>query len=196
VLKLQSEVARAVAAEIRIQITPEERARLAAARSIAPQAHEAYLLGRYHLSKNLELDPGSLNAHLAYGHLLMCLGRHEEAVREGQIAEQMDPLSSETQTALGRFLYRARRYKEALPHLQRAVAMEPRSIGANFRLADIYVQLGQYTEALAVFENGRKLTRDDSSFQGGSARVYALVGRGREARQMVSGLKGDPVLTC
>ena len=54
VLKLQSEVARAVADEIRIQVTAEERARLASARSVNPQAHEAYLLGRYHFSKGNE----------------------------------------------------------------------------------------------------------------------------------------------
>ena len=54
VLKLQSEVARAVADEIRIQVTAEERARLASARSVNPQAHEAYLLGRYHHSKDNE----------------------------------------------------------------------------------------------------------------------------------------------
>ena len=54
VLKLQSEVARAVADEIRIQVTAEERARLASARSVNPQAHEAYLLGRYHASRDNE----------------------------------------------------------------------------------------------------------------------------------------------
>ncbi len=56
VLKLESEVARAIADEIRIQITADERARLAAARSVNPQAHEAYLLGRYHLAKLNEDD--------------------------------------------------------------------------------------------------------------------------------------------
>lgn len=54
VLKLQSEIAWAVANEIRIQITAEERARLASARSVDPQAHEAYLLGRYHLRQDNE----------------------------------------------------------------------------------------------------------------------------------------------
>jgi tetratricopeptide (TPR) repeat protein len=54
VLKLESEVARAVADEIRIQVTPEERARLASARRVDPQAHEAYLLGRFHFSKDNE----------------------------------------------------------------------------------------------------------------------------------------------
>jgi tetratricopeptide (TPR) repeat protein len=51
ILKLQSDVAGAVAEEIRVQVTPDERVRLTSARSIDPQAHDAYLLGRYHLSK-------------------------------------------------------------------------------------------------------------------------------------------------
>ena len=38
ILKLQSEIARAVADEIRIQVTADERARLASARSVNPQA--------------------------------------------------------------------------------------------------------------------------------------------------------------
>ena len=52
VLKLQAEVARSIADEVRIQVTADERARFAAVRSINPQAHELYLLGRFHLSKN------------------------------------------------------------------------------------------------------------------------------------------------
>src|SRR5262249_2940686 len=49
VLKLEGEVARAVAGEIQIQVTPEERVRLAAATSVDPAAHQEYLVGRYHL---------------------------------------------------------------------------------------------------------------------------------------------------
>jgi serine/threonine protein kinase len=52
VLNLQNELARAVAEEIRIQVTPEEQARLAMARKINPQAHESFLLGRHHLRTN------------------------------------------------------------------------------------------------------------------------------------------------
>jgi Tfp pilus assembly protein PilF len=66
----------------------------------------------------LELDPGSFDAHIYYGTLLMHLGRHDEAIREGQIGVQLDPLSSPSQTFLGRFLYRARRDEEAVPHLK------------------------------------------------------------------------------
>ena len=53
VLKLQGEMARAIADEIRTQVTPEERARLASAATVNPDAHEAYLLGRYHFWKHI-----------------------------------------------------------------------------------------------------------------------------------------------
>ena len=140
----------------------------------------------------LELDPGSLDAHIDYGILLMHLGRHDEAIREGQIAVQLDPLSSRTQSALGRFLYRARRYEEALPHLKRAVELEPRSVAANYRLGDVYAQMGRYDEAIAAFEKIRELMPKGGDLQAGIARVYALMGRQREARQMISGVKANP----
>jgi tetratricopeptide (TPR) repeat protein len=46
-LKLQGEVAGAIAGEIRIQLTPGERERLSAAPTVNPAAHEAFLLGRH-----------------------------------------------------------------------------------------------------------------------------------------------------
>jgi len=51
VLALQSEVARAIAHEVKIKLTPQEQARLETARPIDPAAHEAYLLGRYFWNK-------------------------------------------------------------------------------------------------------------------------------------------------
>ncbi len=103
---------------------------------------------------------------------------------------QLDPISSPTHTSLGRFLYRARRYAEAFPHLKQAVELEPRSVAANFRLGDVYAQMGRYDEAIATFDKGRELTPEVRGFlQAGIARVHALTGRQREARQMISGVK-------
>jgi len=47
VLALQDEVARDIAEEIRVKLTPEERTRLTDARLLNPEAHEAYLRGRF-----------------------------------------------------------------------------------------------------------------------------------------------------
>ena len=56
VLKLEAEVARTIAQEIQAHLTPEETRRLASARSINPEAREAFLLGRYHQVKDNEAD--------------------------------------------------------------------------------------------------------------------------------------------
>lgn len=48
VLVLQSEVARAIARQIEVVVTPEEAGRLAGARRVNPEAHEAYLKGCFH----------------------------------------------------------------------------------------------------------------------------------------------------
>ena len=47
ILALQSEVAHAIADEIRIQVTPDERARLRSRGSVVPAAHVAYLQGSF-----------------------------------------------------------------------------------------------------------------------------------------------------
>lgn len=48
VLALQSEIAREIAREIRVKLTPQERTRLAEAKAVDPEAHEAYLRGRWY----------------------------------------------------------------------------------------------------------------------------------------------------
>ena len=47
VLALQNDVAWAIAAEIRIKLTPQEQARFGVTRSVDPRAYDAYLRGRY-----------------------------------------------------------------------------------------------------------------------------------------------------
>ena len=51
VLALQGEVARDIAEEISIKLTPKERTLLTGARAVDPAAHDAYLRGRYWWSK-------------------------------------------------------------------------------------------------------------------------------------------------
>jgi eukaryotic-like serine/threonine-protein kinase len=54
VLALQSNVARAIAGEINITLTPQEEAGLSSSRRVDPAVHQAYLLGRYHLDRASE----------------------------------------------------------------------------------------------------------------------------------------------
>jgi eukaryotic-like serine/threonine-protein kinase len=52
VLTLQDEVARAIAEEVRIKLTPQEQSHLAKMRPVNPKAHEAYWHGLYELHKS------------------------------------------------------------------------------------------------------------------------------------------------
>ena len=56
VLTLQSELAHSIARKIKVQLSPEERSRLAAPGRVDPQAHEDYLKGRYCLNKRTEKE--------------------------------------------------------------------------------------------------------------------------------------------
>ena len=83
VLKLQADVARAVVDEIQVQITAEERARLASAGAVNAGAYQEYLLGQHylwrlneedltraisHFDEAIRLDPAYAAAHAGLSH--------------------------------------------------------------------------------------------------------------------------------
>ena len=55
-LKLQNEVARAIATQVRVTLSPHEQAALQGSKPVDPQAHEAYLKGRYFWNKRTQAD--------------------------------------------------------------------------------------------------------------------------------------------
>lgn len=63
ILAVQSEVAQAVAREVKITLTPGERARLTAVRPVDPEAYDAFLKGRYYWYRR---SPGALAKSLEY----------------------------------------------------------------------------------------------------------------------------------
>ena len=65
ILSLQGEIARQIAHEVQIILTPEERARLGNGRQVNPGAHELYLKARYHWNKRTD---ESVKKAIAYFH--------------------------------------------------------------------------------------------------------------------------------
>ncbi len=63
ILSLQNEIVSAITQEVKLQLTPQEKARLASARPVNPEAHVAYLRGRSFLNK---LTPEAIEKGLAY----------------------------------------------------------------------------------------------------------------------------------
>src|SRR5213076_2205514 len=56
ILTLQREIADAIAGEIRIQVTPQEKVRLAKTRAVNPEAYDAYLRGAFLFARHGKVD--------------------------------------------------------------------------------------------------------------------------------------------
>ena len=247
VLTLQSEVARAVAREVQVTVTPQEETRLAKARRIDPEAHQLYLWGRHHLGKRtkagmtnaityferaierdptyapayaslaftyslssdgydmalpfrearskarvaalkalqlddslpdanlavfnvlmsdwdwtgagqavqraIDLNPGHVGAHGAYGEYLTQLGRLDEALAEYKRAVELDPLALLPHSSLAWAYYRSRKFDEALEQMRLVLELDPhydwRPAGLR---GHVFLAKGMYREAIGEYE--------------------------------------------
>jgi len=179
VLKLQGDVARAVADEIRVQVTAEERARMASAVWVDPVAHQEYLVGRYHLwrynednlkdaiahfERATEFDPKYAAAHAGLSHAWWARGVY------GQVDTHVAaPSRAAARKALRLDSYLAEAYvvQADLKRLydwdwigsensvKRALALDPNDVHAHYTYALILCQLGRFDEAIGAHGNRR-----------------------------------------
>jgi TolB-like protein/Tfp pilus assembly protein PilF len=245
VITLQNEVARAIAGEIRVKLTPGEQQRLANTPSVNPAANEACLIGRHHwykftsqgyakareyfelaikedpgyapayawlgnvyavlglygsvppkealpkakelmlkaleiddalpvghaslamsllfydwdwdraekeLKRAIELNPSYEDAHHWYSICLTIMGRHDEALREIELARALDPLSLAINSTVGRKHYFARRYDRAIEQLKKALELDEDYSTFHSELGKAYAQMGMLAEAIAEFQ--------------------------------------------
>jgi tetratricopeptide (TPR) repeat protein len=204
VLKLQSDVARAVADEIRVQVTPEEQARLAAARNINPQAHEAYLRGRNLLRTNeddlrqaieqfritIQLAPDYAPAHAALSRAWSWRGiwgatRRKEAMppaREaGNRAVALDNQLAEAHVALSDVKLYDFDWTGAEQELIRALELDPNSADAHRAYADLLMFLARHVKAISEIERAEQLDPLSSTIQSRFGRVLYRARKYEEA---------------
>ncbi len=145
ILKLQGELAHAIAREVELELSQDQRARLAEARTVDPAAHEAYLKGRYLLivdireavesfHQAIELDPGYALSYVGLVHAyqgLTVLGQmrpseslplQTAAARE---AERLDATLGEVHGALAVVLDRSWDWEGAEREFLRALELTP-----------------------------------------------------------------------
>ncbi len=75
--------------------------------------------------KTLELNPNYSTGHQWYGEFLSYMERHEEAVRELQMAIALDPLSAVIHHQAGQAFQEARQYEAALEQYREALKLSP-----------------------------------------------------------------------
>jgi tetratricopeptide (TPR) repeat protein len=170
-LRLRTDVAMAIASEVRLQLTPHEQARLAATRRVYPGAYQLYLTARYHAGlgtaqgqqtaaelyrRALEIDPDSALALTGLAeHYVFAEGPGSpaslmsEASTFARRAAAIDPSSAEAHAALGLVLaHHDRRWDEAEREFRQALALNPGLAHAHERLAHLLAALGRFDEAV------------------------------------------------
>jgi len=133
----------------------------------------------------IELNPGYATAHHWYAFHLTGLGRHDEAIAETKLAQELDPLSLVISRNLGQFFYYARQYDKAIEALQRTIDMDPSFSQVHLSLGVAYLQKSMYEEALAEFQKEISQTGIGITAIG---ITYAKMGRREEALQLLDDL--------
>jgi TolB-like protein/tetratricopeptide (TPR) repeat protein len=186
VLSLQSKIARKVAEEVRIVLTPEERARLDSVHRVNPEAHEWYLKARYHWNKRTEesvkkalsyfhraidADPTYAQGYAGLADSYNILGYYNalppfEAYPKGKAAArkalELDHSLAEPHATLGVV---KRDFEWDWPgaeeEFQRAIDLNPGCVDAYHWCGTLFSMLGRHADALR--EKSRALELDPLS---------------------------------
>lgn len=172
IMAVQSEVARSVAGEIRVKLTPSEAARLQKSRPVNPEAHDAYLRGRYFRRK------GSLE-------------NIEKARQYFERALDKDPLYAPAYAALADYysvlpFYTGVRRDEVLPKAKAAVAraleLDDSLAEAHSSLAYIYTYYDwDWARGDQEFQRALQLNPNDAAIRHRYSRYLSSLGRIDEA---------------
>jgi TolB-like protein/Tfp pilus assembly protein PilF len=170
VLSIQADVARSVADQIQLTLTPAQRRELAGARSVNPEAYEAYLRGREQWYRNdvpslrraldyfqqsVAADPNYALAHVGLADTYIFLGAygalpmkesHPKARASAQRALELDRTLAGAHAALGVVSHEYEwDWRSAEDHFQRAIAHNPGHADAH----RVYAEFLQWQNRIA-----------------------------------------------
>jgi serine/threonine-protein kinase len=182
ILSLQSEVAQRVARALALELLPAVKARLADARSVNPEAYEAYLKGSHHWKKltpegcdtaqryfelALEKDPSYAPAYEGLANVWgvrnqMGIAPHDEAAPRARAAAmkavELDETSSGAHFALAGFkTWGDWDWAGAEPEWQRALELNPNRADAHAYYAHFLAIMGRTGQAVTHSERAIEL---------------------------------------
>ncbi len=177
-LSLQGEIARAITDEIQVKLTPEERTRLPASRSVNPEAQDSYLQGLYfappnrfsepdsqkaiaRFKKAIEKDPTYAPAYAELAMVYFWLGNPEQggpSARETMPqakaavtkALELDPSLARAHLALGLILLNSEwNWSGAENQYRLALKLNPNCADCHFSYGALLAGLGRNDDAIA-----------------------------------------------
>jgi len=197
-LDLQSEVARSIAGEVRVRLTPTEQRLLVPTRTIAREAVDNYLQGRYFYNRRTAQDmrkaiayfEGAINADQnyaqAYAGLADCynqlgtamigvmspLEARRTAETAAKKAIEIDDQVAEAHATLGYVNYFNWNWATAEDEFKRSIELNPNYASAHSQYAYYLVARGRFDESLAEMNRAQEL--DPLSLSISSSRGFIL----------------------
>jgi TolB-like protein/Flp pilus assembly protein TadD len=180
VLALQAEMAKAIAREIQVKLTPIDQARFAKIQPVIPDAYDAYLKGRYHWNRRparlvearkyfeqaVTKDPTYAAAYAGLADALSSLGAwglvsaNESCIKAKELARralEIDHGLAEAHTALAYASMYHYDFLAAERGFERALEINPR-YAAGHHLFGLYLaMMGRYEEAYTEFHRALRL---------------------------------------
>lgn len=212
VLILQNEIARTIAEEIELTVTPQERSRLAQAAVVSPDGYDAYLKGLQHFYRltpqdletalkyfefSLEQNPDSALAHsgiaAAWGGLQqMGFVPSSEATPKARAAVlralEIDADLAEAHSMLASIrVWGDWNWAGGEQEFERAIKINPSSGHARAMYSHLLAILGRFDEALIQIELALKLDPFNGHFQGFYGVVLHMAHRYDEAITVFQG---------
>ena len=187
VFALQNEVAQAITQQIRLKLTPRDEARLAGNRPANPEAHEAYLKGRYlargpnvdAVRKGMEFfkeaiakDPnyalayaGLADAHILLGQEILSDPReaYGQAKEWAARALALDNRLGEAYASMAYASLLSWEWADAEREFQRAIELNPRYAQAHSWYASYLLAVGRLEDAVAEARRAWELDPSDLS---------------------------------
>ena len=182
IMSIQSEVAQSVAEEIRIKLSAQEQARLQRPRLVNPEAHDAYLRGRYYWNKGepedvakareyfeqaLEKDPQYAPAYTGLADYYSVLPFYtnsppDEVFPKAKAAVakalELDDSLAEAHASRAYILtYYDWNWADAGKEFQRALALNPNDATVHHRYSRYLSSLGRVDEALREIKRAQEL---------------------------------------
>jgi len=210
VMLLQSEVARAIADEIKIAVTPEEEARLQSSSMVNPEAYEAYQMGRNELRKGeyeawrkaleyferaCEIEPsfalnyiGLAEAHAWQAGTAFAPDDSWPKVKEAvEKALALDEDISEAHTLLAWVNWQYEfEWQEAEKEFKQALKLNPNNADTHHIYSWFLAAMGRHDEAISQIKIARKLDPLYLAIKHNETWILSAAGRYDDAQKIIS----------
>jgi non-specific serine/threonine protein kinase len=206
IFELQDEIARKIAEALRVTLSPQEQADLAAKPTENLQAYDLYLRGKSYarrmtkqdlefarqmFEQSIALDPQFALAYAAIAHACAAIfynyGRDEAWIERAKNAAQqaviIQPELPETDVARAWIMYAAQDYAEAVDTVRRAIARKS-DCGGYYLLARALFAAGRYQEVADVADEATKAAGDDYNIYAPICNAIGALGKSEEVRNM------------